>query len=70
MFNLDDFALHQTFGCVGKVIGYGHQMLDSVYLPTIKVRLVKGEVDLGGFLEDVASAWVRVEDTLDLHLPT
>jgi hypothetical protein len=62
VFNLEDYARHQTSGCMGKVVGYGHKILDSVYLPTLKVQVVKDkELEQGAFLEDVSSAWVRVE---------
>ncbi|MBD2460512.1 hypothetical protein H6G89_05585 [Oscillatoria sp. FACHB-1407] len=61
MLNLDDYAVHQTTGYVGKVMGYGHQMLDGTYQPTLIVRLVKGAINQGGFLEDIASAWVQAD---------
>ncbi|MBD2092305.1 hypothetical protein H6F67_20870 [Microcoleus sp. FACHB-1515] len=60
MFQLNDYAQHQASGRIGKVIGFGHQMLDSVYLPTLKVRITEGNA-LGSFLEDVSSAWVPVK---------
>jgi len=47
-------------GHSGKVVGYGHQILDSVYLPTIKVRVGR---DTGfskkGFVEDLSSSGCR-----------
>lgn len=60
MFQLNDYAQHQASGRIGRVIGFGHQMLDSVYLPTLKVRIAEGNT-LSSFLEDVSSAWVPVK---------
>ncbi|NJL22403.1 MAG: hypothetical protein HC895_18850 [Leptolyngbyaceae cyanobacterium SM1_3_5] len=60
MFQLNDYAQHQASGRVGKVIGFGHQMLDSVYLPTLKVRITDSNA-LVSFLEDVSSAWVPMK---------
>jgi len=31
MFKVGDCVLHQKTGHSGKVVGYGHQILDSVY---------------------------------------
>ncbi len=59
MFQLDDCARHQTSGCIGKVIGFGHQMLDSVYFPTLKVRITEGN-DMS-IVEDLSSAWVLMK---------
>lgn len=61
MIKIEDYAQHQTSGCIGKVIGYGHQMLNSVYLPTLKVQVEGKEAGLLSFLEDISSAWVKVE---------
>lgn len=60
MFQLNDYAQHQASGRIGKVIGFGHQMLDSVYLSTLKVRITEGSTG-GSFLEDVSSAWIPVK---------
>lgn len=60
MFQLNDYAQHQS-GCIGKVMGFGHQMLDSVYQPTLKVRVTGGNGTLGSFVEDVSSAWTLVK---------
>lgn len=39
MFQVGDCVQHQQSRCFGKVIGYGHQMLDGVFLPILKVRV-------------------------------
>lgn len=68
MLCIEDYALHQASGCIGKVLGYGHQMLNHVYVPTLKVKVLQGQgIDLqsspkrGSVFEDVSSAWVKLE---------
>lgn len=63
MVKVGDCVLHQHNGYSGKVIGYGHEMRNGVYLPTLKVRVVQSkEQNLKGFIEeDLSSAWQRVE---------
>lgn len=62
MLNIGDLVLHQQTGHSGKIIGYGHQMLDGAYLPTLVVRVVEA-TELGSkfFVEDFSSAWTRLE---------
>ena len=62
MLNIGDYALHKTTGKLGQVVAYGHEILDSVYLPTIKVEVVNGtEIDESTFLEDLYNKWEPVE---------
>jgi hypothetical protein len=62
MFQLGDFVKHQKTGCFGKVIGYGHEIVDSVYLPTLIVRVAQAaELKQQGFVEDLSSVWMRFE---------
>ena len=54
MLNIGDYALHKATGKLGQVVAYGHEILDSVYLPTIKVEVVSDtEIDESTFLEDL-----------------
>lgn len=60
MFSIGDYVVNQQNKHLGKVIGYGHQILDSGYTTTLKV-LVDYAEDLGkrGFVEeDLYSAWM------------
>lgn len=61
MFNLGEYVLNQKTGNIGRVIGYGHQMLNEGYTTTLKV-LVDQALDSGkrGVIEeDLYSAWVK-----------
>ena len=64
LLNIGDYAHHRSTGSVGKVIAYGHQVVDGVYLPTLKVEVQV--VNESGrkkrtFIEDVFQEWMRVE---------
>jgi hypothetical protein len=62
MLNIGDYALHKATGKLGQVVAYGHEILDSVYLPTIKVEVVSDtEIDENTFLEDLYNKWEPVE---------
>ena len=62
MLNIGDYALHKATGKLGQVVAYGHEILDNVYLPTIKVEVVSGtEIDESTFLEDLYNKWEPVE---------
>ncbi len=63
MLKVGDNVLHQKNGHSGKVIGYGHQMLNGVFLPTLKVRVVQGtEQSQRGFIEeDLFEVWQPIE---------
>lgn len=62
MLKVGDYAQHIATGILGKVVAYGHQMLDSGYQPTLTVRVLKATgLKPGNFLEDLSSAWVRVD---------
>lgn len=62
MLNIGDYALHKATGKLGQVVAYGHEILDSVYLPTIKVEVVSDtEIDESTFLEDLYNKWEPVE---------
>ncbi len=59
---IGDYALHKTTGKLGQVVAYGHEILDSAYLPTLKVEVVSDTgIDRRTFVEDLSSKWVPVE---------
>ncbi|HEY9794868.1 MAG TPA: hypothetical protein V6D30_04435 [Leptolyngbyaceae cyanobacterium] len=62
MLNIGDYALHKITGNLGQVVAYGHEILDSAYLPTLKVEVVN-DAGIGqrSFVEDLTSRWVPVE---------
>lgn len=37
VFSLGEYVLHQKTGHIGKVVGYGHEILNDVYTTTLKV---------------------------------
>lgn len=62
MLNVGDYPLHKITGKLGQVVAHGHKMIDSVYLPTLKIEVVNDtEVNHKTFVEDVTSEWVLVE---------
>ena len=62
MQNIGDFVIHQETGLFGKVVGYGHQIVDAIYQPTLKVKVAGGSKDLSRerFAEDISSAWQQL----------
>jgi hypothetical protein len=40
MLNIGDYAIHKTTGNFGQVVAYGHEIVDSVYLATLKVEVI------------------------------
>lgn len=66
MFNQDDAVSHKMSGCVGKVVAYGHQIVDGTYQPTLRVRITDSlTTSQTMFVEDVVSLWERVEQNLN-----
>lgn len=62
MFNIGDYVFNQKTGNLGKVIGYGHQMVNNAYMSTVKV-LVNCATDCKrGFVEDLFTAWIPWEE--------
>lgn len=59
MFNIGDRVFNQKTGHIGKVIGYGHQMLKIGYTSTLKVLVAKGQIPGKAVAveEDLYSAW-------------
>lgn len=61
MFNVGDYARHQSTGQLGQIVGYGHEIVDGVYLPTLKVQVVEAPGGEKSFVEDLASVWQQQE---------
>jgi hypothetical protein len=62
MLNIGDYALHKITGKLGQVVAYGHEILDSAYLPTLKVEVVSdAAIGQRSFVEDLTTRWVPVE---------
>jgi hypothetical protein len=61
MLRVGDVVLHQKTGQSGIVIGYGHQILDGVYLPTLIVQLAEKGQSQKRFVEDLSSEWMLLE---------
>ncbi|NHC34956.1 hypothetical protein QH73_0009830 [Scytonema millei VB511283] len=61
MFGIGEYVLHQKTGHIGKVIGYGHEILNGVYTTTLKVLVDYTETSgkRGVVEEDLYSAWVK-----------
>ena len=59
MYTIDESVKHQETGKIGKVIGYGHQILNDVYTVTLKVIVVEAANSPKRLfvLEDILSAW-------------
>ncbi len=59
MFTIDERVINQETGQLGKVIGYGHKIINNVYTVTLKV-LVAEEANSPKrvfVVEDAISAW-------------
>lgn len=63
MLRIGDLAVHQQTGEFGKVIGYGHEMLNNVYQTTLKVLItnLKGSDKSSLIKEDLCSAWTQMK---------
>lgn len=61
MLGIGDYAFNQRTGYIGKVIGYGHQILNVVYMPTLKVLVAEASNSRKrGFIEeDLHSTWTE-----------
>jgi hypothetical protein len=61
MFSIGEYVQNQKTGHIGKVIGYGHEILSEGYTTTLKVlvdyTLTSGR--RGVVEEDLHSVWVR-----------
>ena len=67
MFGIGDYVIHEKTGHIGKVIGYGHQMVDDVYMPTLKVLVAEASNSRkrGFVAEDLHSTWTHWQGVND-----
>lgn len=65
MFSIGKQVFNQNTGNIGKVIGYGHEVLDSGYTLTLKVLIarVKNSGRRKAVEEDLYSNWVAILNT-------
>ena len=61
MFSIGEYVLHKKTGRIGKVIGYGHEILNDVYTTTVQVLVDCAEATGKRRIveEDLYSAWVK-----------
>ena len=61
MFSIGEYVLHKKTGQIGKVIGYGHEILNDVYTTTVQVLVDYAEATGKRRIveEDLYSAWVK-----------
>ena len=68
MLRIGDFVQHQQADLTGVVIGYGHQIIDDIYLPTLVVHLDRSKsFSRKGIMEDLSSKWLPVETKMHTH---
>lgn len=63
MFNVGKYVVNQKTGHLGQVIGYGHQIINGVYMTTLKVLVNDAEISgkRGVIEEDLYSAWIEYQ---------
>ncbi|MBW4554534.1 MAG: hypothetical protein KME59_01080 [Trichormus sp. ATA11-4-KO1] len=61
MFTIGDYVLNQQTGHLGKVIGYGHQIINNIQTITLKVLVAEtvNSQKRQFVVEDKISAWNR-----------
>ena len=61
MFGIGDYVLNQKTGNIGRVIGYGHQIINGVYMSTLKVLVAEAvNSQKRGFVEEeLYSTWTQ-----------
>jgi len=64
MFSLEDYVINQNTHQLGKVIGYGHKIVNDNYEPTLKVLIKQGEDSDQKELvvEDLSSVWSQCQN--------
>jgi hypothetical protein len=66
MLKIGDYVRHLSTGDLGQVVAYGHEILDSVYHPTVQVEVASDAgINRRIFVEDLSSAWVLVEEEVE-----
>lgn len=56
MFKVGDLVQHKTTGKIGKIVGYGYRLADSIYFMTLKVKPLKGHC-FRSPIEDAMNEW-------------
>lgn len=68
MLRIGDFVQHKQTDLTGVVIGYGHQIIDDIYLPTLVVHLDRSQsFNRKGMMEDLSSEWLQVGTRMHTH---
>jgi len=64
MFSLEDYVVNRQTHQIGRVIGYGHKIVNDAYEPTLKVLVDQAESPDRKELvvEDLSSAWSRCQN--------
>ncbi len=59
MFSIDERVINEKTGQLGKLIGYGHEIINNVYTVTLKVLIAESVNPLNKVfvVEDIISAW-------------
>lgn len=66
MLKIGDYVRHLSTGDLGQVVAYGHEILDSVYHPTVQVEVASDAgINRRIFVEDLSSVWVLVEEEVE-----
>jgi hypothetical protein len=63
MIIVNDYAFHQKTGLIGRVIGYGHQLVNDTYSLTLKVLVRESDREDKKYvvMEDEVSTWEPVK---------
>jgi hypothetical protein len=63
MLIVNDYAFHQSTKVIGKVIGYGHRLVNDSYVPTLKVLIpdLSQPSKKHAIAEDLVSRWMPVK---------
>ncbi len=63
MLTIGDSARSLKSGKFGKVIGYGHQIMNDVYQTTLKVLIIDAKGYIDRIEEDLPSAWQKIDNS-------
>ena len=69
-FAVGDYVFNQKTRHIGRVIGHGHQILNDVYVPTLKVLVSKASDSRRRCFveEELYSTWTQCQGVADLTL--
>jgi len=66
MKNIGDVVIHRKTRRIGKIVGYGHQIV--VYQPTLIVRVKGMGLKPEKIVEDLTTAWRQTQSKNPLNL--